>query len=445
MNRDELARAVRAWLETTSGAREAADWLLDRAESCGQIPKRLTVDASVPWQDALAAFLSARFVRLTGQGRKFTVHFDRWEQQHFEESGVLLPILAEVCGRMLVNRSQQRQQREWQIREFLKRYAYDGGLPGHVARRELDRLKVHQGRFWSRSRRSSQAETESELGRYFDLLRYVEALRKDFSRIERVVHVSRAVAGDTHWLRPGNRVWRDLARDILDFDADMMARLEDLASREARARALAETGIVENLTSVVVMVYGHFGLHRGNAIWRWPDEAAHQRLPVWLTAVHLRGSRLLSNAPVELIITVENETSFLDLVEQHADDASVVLVYTEGQANRAVTGLLCRLSDAFPTAEFQHQGDLDVAGIRILASLAERTGLRIQPSNMDAETHQRFVNCGIRLTEDEHSDVLRELKAGKLPSRDLLERIAATRMRIEQESITAEVGRSSSV
>lgn len=441
MKRDELAPVVRNWLEATPGAVDAAEWLLDRAEAVGEIPKQPTFDVGVPWQDALTSLFSARFVRLSERGRRFTIHFDRWELEQFGESGVLLPVLAEARGRALVSRRHQRQQRQAQLSELLNRYASNEGLPGHVARRELEKLDLMQGRFWSRSSRWSCEETDREVGRYFKLLCHAEGLRRDSSRIERIVHVSRVVAGDTHWLRPHNRIWRDLAEEVLDFDAELKSRLNGPQGREDLTRALAEIGIVENLTSVVVLVYGHFTLRRGGASWSWPEEAARERLPIWLSAVHLKDSQIVPAAAITAVISVENETSFLDLIECHVGDPTFVLVYTEGQANRAVVGLLRLLSDAAPTARFQHQGDLDLPGVRILASLTERTGLRIQPANMDAETHRQFEQYGIPLTEGEHAEVTRALTEGKLPCQDLLERLATSGKRIEQETITADVNR----
>jgi len=439
MNDDELRLAVRTWLNTTPEAGRAADWLLDRAEAGGIIPKKPTLDVTVTWQSALASFFSTHFVRLSDRGHKFTVYFDRWELEHFGKSGVLLPVLAKIRGRTLANRKQQRQQRESQIRELLDSFANDNGLPGHVARSELEKLNLRQGRFWSRSSRWSTAETERQLARYFKLLRYAEGLRRDASRIERIVHVSRIVAGDTHWLRPRKRAWRDLAEDILDFDAELKTRLNGMGRRETLASALADIGMVENLTSVLVLVYGHFALQHGAALWNWPIEAASERLPIWLTAVHLKDSCIIPISPITRVISIENETSFLDLIEREGEKPGVVLVYSEGQANRAVVAILRLLSMAAPLAQFEHQGDLDLPGVRILSSLCARTGLLIQPAYMDAETHRRFAKPGIQidLTDAEHDEVVREVVVDRLPCRDLLEQIAATRVRIEQESITA--------
>jgi len=438
MNREQLTQAVHSWLETAPDAGDAADWLLDKADSRGQIPKRLTFDAAVPWQSTMASFFSARFVRSSRDGQKIVLDFDRWEIEYFGVSGILLPVLASARERTPQNRREQRRQREASLEELLNQYLHHDGLTGHVAQAELKKLANRQGRFWIRSSRYPLPEISRELHRYFTLLHYVDSLRRDPERIERVVHVSRMTSGDTHWLRPHNRVWRDLAEDLLDFDQDLKSRLNGLNHHEMSVQALVDVGIVENLTSVVVLVYGHFGLKRGNSLWNWPEESAQQQLPVWLSAIHLQDCQIISKAPINQIISIENETSFLDLVEQHGDDDELVLVYTEGQANRAVVGLMLLLAAAAPTARFQHQGDLDLAGIRILASLYARTALPIEPSLMDAATHKRFARFGIELTAAEREEVSREMATRRLPCRDLLEQLSATGIRIEQETITAD-------
>ena len=165
-------------------------------------------------------------------------------------------------------------------------------------------------------------------------------------------------------------------------------------------------------------------------------EAAITGLPVWLSALHLDGSEILSDQPIQRVLTIENETSLLDFVEQRRHDASTICLYTAGHANRAVISLLRLIAQNFSNALFEHHGDLDLPGVRIVASLMERTGLRIQPINMDASAHECFQDAGIKLSDEEHSQVVRESLVGKLPCQDLLKRIAVTRLRIEQEVIT---------
>jgi len=437
ITREELALAVREWIVSTPAAREAANWLLDRATVDGQIPKRPTFDVDVPWRDAIASFFSAAYVRLSNRGRKLTLDFRRWEQDHVAESGLLLAVLADACGRTLVNRRKARLDRAQQLAEVLQRYANEPGFPSFVAKSELIKLADQQGRFWSRSARWDEAQIDFEISRYFELLRYATLLRSDASRLERIVHVSRSVAGDTHWLRPRNQMWRDLADDILAFDPELASRFASTDVNEVRRRVLEDVGIVENLTSVTVLVFGRFALQRGTGILRWPDEAADQGLPIWLSALHLDGAEIDPVHVIAQVVSVENETSFLDRIEQLKDDRGTILVYTEGHANRAVMALLRLIAHRFPSAAFYHEGDLDLPGVRILASLAERSGLRIQPRNMDVRTYDKFEAMGIDLTDDEHACLLRDLGKGGLPCKELLERIAENRKRVEQESITA--------
>lgn len=437
ITREELALAVREWMVSTPAAREAANWLLDRASVDGQIPKRPTFDVDVPWRDAIASFFSAAYMRLSNRGRKLTLEFHRWEQDHEVETGTLLAILAGACGRTLVNRRKARQDRAQQLSEILQRYADDPGLPSFVAENELIKLADQQGRFWSRSARWDESQIDSELSRYFKLLRYATVLRNNASRLERIVHVSRSIAGNTHWFRPRNQIWRDLTDDVLAFDPEVASRFVSADVNETRRRVLADMGIVENLTSVTALVFGRFAIRRGTGILRWPDEAADQGLPVWLSALQLDGAEIEPMQVITQVISIENETSFIDRIEQLEDDRSTILVYTEGHANRAVIGLLRLIARGFPKANFYHEGDLDLAGVRILASLAERSNLRIHPRNMDVRTYDMFEATGIDLTDDEHASLLRDLGTRELPCKDLLERIARAGKRVEQESITA--------
>lgn len=137
------------------------------------------------------------------------------------------------------------------------------------------------------------------------------------------------------------------------------------------------------------------------------------------------------------MITVENETSMLDLIDQHADDSQLVLVCTAGQANRAVVRLLRMLHEAFPTSTFQHQGDLDLPGVRILRSLRERTKIDIRPSRMDAQTFAQYQQShGITLSHEEQVAVDAALRDTELPCRDLLLAMHRDGKRVEQEAIT---------
>ncbi|WP_395751586.1 Wadjet anti-phage system protein JetD domain-containing protein [Prosthecobacter sp.] len=75
------------------------------------------------------------------------------------------------------------------------------------------------------------------------------------------------------------------------------------------------------------------------------------------------------------VLTVENETTFLELAKLHSD---TLLIHTS-YPGRAVLALLARLPSHLP---IHHFGDADPAGFDILRDLRERSGLGIQPLHM---------------------------------------------------------------
>jgi hypothetical protein len=435
--RNDLVTAIRRWLKEAPGAVDMADWILRRAEAKGRVPKQLTCPVDERRHAALVSFFSDRYVRLGSSGTKCRLLFERWENETLGQSGWFVSELAAARGRTLRNRQREKEDRANRIGSLMSEHASREGLPGFVARRELDALSDRKGRFWYRSGKQVLAQIDQEIQRYFALLQYVEFLRRDPSRIERVVHVSREIAGDTHWLRTASQVWRDLADDVLQFDPLLNELTAELADKQRAAHALKHIGLAENLTSVAVLVFGRFSLRRSGAQWRWATEAAEQQVPVWLTAQQLLDAEILPVSAIRRVISVENETSFLDLIESRENTSETILVYTEGHANRAVVALLRLIAQTCPNAGFHHQGDLDLYGVRILASLVERSGLAIEPMYMDAATHQRFEASGIRLTDQQQAEVEHAIAKGMLPCQDMLQRIAATGLWIEQEAITA--------
>lgn len=436
MNEQELHLRLKDWLASQTHAREAADWLLGLAERNGQLPKETTLLVDSPMCPAVEDLFSGSYVRYPRAGTKVTIQIARMEMEMLGASGVLLPTLAAVCNRPLVNRSADRESRRSAIEVVLNAYVAGGCLPGFVARRELEKIQKFQGRFWNRYKDSSVTEIQSNLSLYMRLLVQADKIHRDATRIEPIVHVSRKVAGDTHWLRPSNQVWRDLADDILQCDESLASLNAELDETHRRSCALAEWGLSENLTSVAVLVFGTFSICRGESRWNWHADAARECLPVWFSALHLENAKIESHHPIAQVITVENETSFWDLLYCHKDAAGVALIYTEGQANRAVLRILRLLYEAFPSASFLHQGDLDLPGIRILASLQKRTHIPIQPMFMDAATHRQHEAQGIVLSDAERNEAKAEIQKGLLPCLDLVESICQSGKRIEQESIT---------
>ena len=76
------------------------------------------------------------------------------------------------------------------------------------------------------------------------------------------------------------------------------------------------------------------------------------------------------------ILTIENETTFLELVKLNHGDT---LLIQTSHPNRALVSLLARVSTDFPCFHF---GDTDPAGFDILRSLRDKTGRPFQPLHM---------------------------------------------------------------
>lgn len=81
------------------------------------------------------------------------------------------------------------------------------------------------------------------------------------------------------------------------------------------------------------------------------------------------------------ILTVENETTFLELVKLNRSDT---LLIQTSYPNRALVSLLSRLSADIPSFHF---GDTDPAGFDILRSLREKTTRSFQPLHMRFRHH----------------------------------------------------------
>ena len=443
-NDGELLRSIKQWLERVPAAKGIADKIISKAESKGEIAKSFTFPFDEEIHNALIAMFSAEYVRIASKGTKSRVRFQEWELKNIGSEGEFLFLLAEAGEVSFHNRSLDKSKRKQALESVLSQYTAEHGVVGEVARRELIRMENGKGRFWYRCRKWDVESFASILAPYFRLLACVDEMKAQPDRFEQVVHLSRRIAGDTHWLRPGNRVWRDLALDLIDFDDSIAEITDELASRSKYAKALNLVGIVENLTSILVMAFGRFDVVQNGQRWRWASEAAEINMPVWFSARHLSDSKVLPATPLKQVICVENETSFLDLTQDYSNDPSTLLVYTEGHANRAVIGFLRLLNESSPQATFRHQGDLDLYGVRILDSLIERTGIPIEPMLMSVETHREHAGSGIPLNQKELESLNRFLNSPRAEASrcvDLLQEIFATGVRIEQECFSSNQNR----
>ncbi|MDP1586288.1 MAG: DUF2220 family protein [Prosthecobacter sp.] len=105
-----------------------------------------------------------------------------------------------------------------------------------------------------------------------------------------------------------------------------------------------------------------------------------------LDFVSLRGAVTISETDIHAadfitcsatrILTIENETTFLELVKLNRGDS---LLFQTSHANRALVSTMARLPADLPAFHF---GDTDPAGFDILRTLREKTGRPFQPLHM---------------------------------------------------------------
>ncbi len=103
-------------------------------------------------------------------------------------------------------------------------------------------------------------------------------------------------------------------------------------------------------------------------------DLAALRGPYSLSETDLRTALHLDSA-ANRVLTVENETTFLELAKSNRDTLLIQTSYP----NRAVLALLSRLPAELPVFHF---GDTDPAGFDILRDLRARTARPIQPMHM---------------------------------------------------------------
>jgi len=433
---DDLARLLKNWLEQIPHASAAAEDLIKRAGAKGALPQAITLAADDPCAEALRQLLpEARYTARRDDGRRIAFRLPAFEADQGLPAGSIIQTMAELIGHPLENRRQEREARRASLERLLSPQLSASGLPGKVARSELDEVHAGRGRLWNLAAAATQDSVERETDRYWRLLARLEEMRSG-TEVVRAVHLGRHIAGDTHWLRPGTRPWRWAAEDLTAHLSDLPKETEALRGAEWCNQVLQLCGVAESLTSVRVLVFGSASLHGPEIVWGWPMEAARQGMPVWLSIAQLKCASLCAGQSIARVTTVENETSFWDLLEREGPGGGNLLVYTEGQANRAVVLALTQLAAPRPELPFYHQGDLDLPGVRILHSLRERTALPIQPECMDAATYHAHVADGIELGAVELADLERELRLARLPLLDLLAELHRCKRRIEQEFVT---------
>lgn len=147
-------------------------------------------------------------------------------------------------------------------------------------------------------------------------------------------------------------------------------------------------------------------------------------------------SAVIRACPAKAIITVENLTSFSELLIIRPLD--VMAVHTGGFASPSLTAFLYNICNYRPGLPFFHWGDLDAGGLRILAHLRRRLG-RVIPLGMDAETFEQSRLHAQPLASNDRESLGTLLNDPQLADcASLLHHLLKENLKLEQEAISAQ-------
>lgn len=427
-------RTMRAELQRQPAARALLAAVLDRRDRRGRLPKTfLYAPRDAASARAAAQLLPAESLRRRDDG-KLRVDLARLDTLVRENTS--LP-LDEFLGLLLDRDLRDLPAEEGYRRQHLASLITES-LGNHPAKDpelatwrddELARASRGVGDLALLARRQTPAEIRSTV---LDLGHALLAARKVMRNGDtvRLANFSRTVAGNTKRFAFGTEM-----HALLDAAIASFVPRDDTAPRGPGA-ALEAAGIVTNETAIDVLAYLPANLVKGGRRHTWPRDAHRMGEAVRLTLQNLRAACL--ECALDTVVTIENETTFNDARESlHAKPSATALVATAGHPNRAVTLLLQLLAAASPQARFHHWGDLDLAGLFILATLRRRTGLGIAPLLMDAATVARHRGRGRELAPDGLARLEDTIARRRLPE-DLLpiaEAIRKAGVCIEQEAI----------
>ncbi|NCB40885.1 MAG: DUF2399 domain-containing protein, partial [Erysipelotrichia bacterium] len=230
------------------------------------------------------------------------------------------------------------------------------------------------------------------------LSRGFKILRESDSPL-RLSHFGLSVTGDTKSCRVGTPLLKKFAEILCDYDPEISEELRflDFSSSVARQRAALDmTRLVLDGAATQLLVFGQMIFSKRGQ--RFTYVADHLKLgePVILSWAQLENAAL-EQVPAT-IVTVENETSFYDLIADCNGEKTAVIC-TMGQGNRLLVKLL--RDSARLAKSFYHSGDLDRSGVLILESLRRRTGIDIRPLNMEPAVLKRLAASALPLPQVE--------------------------------------------
>ncbi len=261
-------------------------------------------------------------------------------------------------------------------------------------------------------------------------------------------------------LRLDDPQWnRDLLRAL-----DGLARLEQpLSERLLSVRLFADSKRLAGLRSAIVAVLrrcdpraNEFGdderallqahlLERipeyvpiaGPLMLHWPGEGQVLDLQGFAGGLALPGRALLDSrvqsCAARALVTVENATSFHELLAERPPE--ILAAYSAGFAGPPLLALLQQVCRAAPHLARYHWGDLDPAGLRILAHLRRHLGA-VRPLAMDAVTLERHRDRARPLSAGERKS-LQQLRRQPLLSdcRPLIDAMLELGYKLEQEAV----------
>jgi hypothetical protein len=169
----------------------------------------------------------------------------------------------------------------------------------------------------------------------------------------------------------------------------------------------------------------------------WPGERQALDFQGFAEGLALPGQALLScrvqSCAAGALITVENATSFHELLAGRSPE--VLAIYSGGFAGPPLIALLRKVRMAVPQLPCHHWGDLDPAGLRILAHLRRHLG-EVRPLAMDPATLEQYRSQARPLSAGERKS-LQQLSRQPLLSdcRPLIDAMLATGCKLEQEAV----------
>jgi hypothetical protein len=156
---------------------------------------------------------------------------------------------------------------------------------------------------------------------------------------------------------------------------------------------------------------------------------------VALSAAMLRQARVL-RCEAQALITVENTTSFSELVARRTAD--LLVIYTGGFASPTVIRLLRAVRELKPALPLFHWGDLDAGGLRILAHLRGHLG-DIVPLGMDPAAFHAHRGQAQPLTTTDRAALTKLAMHPRLTDcAQLIATLLETDQKLEQEAVSVE-------